>query len=396
MSREQSVGDARQNGTAHSDPEARLAIGPRVRRSPFFEATLRYGAKSFTVYNHMYMPTGYTDAVDEYWKLVRGVTLWDVACERQIEVTGPDAARFVQYLTPRNLSNCRVGRGRYVLLTGEDGGIVNDAVLLRLGRDHFWLSPGDGDALLWAQGVAIHSGMRVRIEEPDVSPLQLQGPLSPQVAHALFGDSALELGYYHLWETQLGDIPVVLARTGWSGEVGYEIYLRDGRQGDVLWERVMEAGRPWEIAPIAPSTIRSVEGGILSYVSDIRRQDDPFTLGLDRLVDLDQEADFIGKAALRRIASEGPKRRLVGLEIAGEPLAQANSAFWPVRSGEGVVGHVTRCVHSPRLEKNIGFANVAAGAARLGTALDLDAPGERRTAQIVPFPFVESQRSISR
>jgi aminomethyltransferase len=376
--------------------EPLLSIGPRVRKSPFFEATRRCGARSFTVYNHMYMPTGYTDPVDEYWKLVEGVTLWDVACERQIEVTGPDAERFVQYLTPRNLRKCGVGSCRYVLLTAEDGGIVNDAVLLRLGESHFWLSPGDGDALLWAQGAAVHSGMRVEIREPDVSPLQLQGPRSPEVARALFGDWVLDLAYYRLRETHLEDIPVVLARTGWSGEIGYEIYLRDGRRGEDLWERVMAAGRPYDIAPIAPSTIRSVEGGILSYVSDIRREDDPFTLGFDRLVDLEQEADFIGKSALRRIAKEGPKRRLVGVELDGEPLAQANAEFWPVRDAQRVVGHVTRCVHSPRLERNVGFANVSAELAGTGSELGIDAPGGRRAARVVPTPFVESKRTIPR
>jgi aminomethyltransferase len=366
-----------------------------VRRSPFFESTLRAGAVSFTVYNHMYMPTGYTDPVDEYWKLVEGVTLWDVACERQVEVRGPDAARFVQYLTPRDLSRCRPGSCRYVLLTAEDGGIVNDAVLLRLAEQHFWLSPGDGDTLLWAQGAAIHSGMRVEIVEPDVSPLQLQGPRSPQVARALFGDAALDLGYYRLRETRLDGIPLVLARTGWSGEVGYEIYLRDGLRGDELWERVMEAGRPHGIAPIAPSTIRSIEGGLLSYASDIRREDDPFTLGFDRLVDLDQEADFIGKAALRRIAEEGPRRRLVGVEIDGAPLAAGNDRFWTLRHAGGAVGHVTRCVHSPRLQRNIGFANVPIGLAAPGSGLAVEAPGGPRTARVVPTPFIEPKRKTS-
>jgi len=376
--------------------EPLLSIGPRVRKSPFFEATRRYGAKAFTVYNHMYMPTVYTDPVDEYWKLVEGVTLWDVACERQIEVTGPDAARFVQYLTPRNLSRLRIGAGLYVLLTGEDGGIVNDAVLLRLEEQRYWLSPGDGDALLWVQGAALHSGMQVGIAEPDVFPLQLQGPNSPEVARELFGDGVLELGYYRLRETRLDGIPLVVARTGWSGEVGFEIYLRDASRGDELWERVMAAGRPWKIAPIAPSTIRSVEGGLLSYASDIRREDDPFTLGLERLVDLEQEADFIGKAALRRIAAEGAKRRLVGLEIDGEPLAAGNDGFWAVHGAGGARGHVTRCVHSPRLEKNIGLANVPVALAAPGTALGVDAPGGRRGARVVPTPFVESQRTILR
>ena len=381
---------------AQEEFEPRLTIGPRVRKSPYFEATKRYGARSFTVYNHMYMPTGYMDPVDEYWKLVGGVTLWDVACERQIEVTGPDAARFVQYLTPRNLSRCRVGQCRYVLLTAGDGGIINDAVLLRLAESHFWLSPGDGDALLWAKGAAIQSGMQVTIEEPDVSPLQLQGPKSPAVARALFGDWVLDLAYYHLRETQLEDIPVVLTRTGWSGEIGYEIYLRDGGRGDELWERVMAAGRPYAIAPIAPSTIRSIEGGILSYVSDITHEDNPFTVGFDRLVDVDQEAEFIGKAALRDIKKKGAKRRLVGVEIAGEPLAGTNSEFWPVRDGERAVGRVTRCVYSPRLEKNIGFVNIPAERAGIGSELGIDAADGQRAARVVPIPFVESKKQIPR
>jgi aminomethyltransferase len=374
-------------------PEPRLTLGPRVRKSPFFEATRRYGARAFTIYNHMYMPTVYTDPVDEYWKLVKGVTLWDVACERQVEITGPEAARFAQYLTPRNLSACKAGQCRYVLLTDADGGIVNDAVMLRIAEDRFWFSPGDGDVLLWAKGAALHSGMEVEIGEPDVSPLQLQGPSSARVAAELFGDQALELRYFHLRETELGDIPVVLARTGWSGEIGYEIYLRDGRRGDELWEAVMAAGKSYGIAPIAPSAIRSVEGGILSFASDITAEDNPFTLGFDRLVDLDQDADFVGKQALRRIRREGVRRRLVGVELDGSPL-QGNDAFWPVRSGDRVVGRVTRCVHSPRLEKNIGFVNVPTERSGIGTELSVDTSDGARRARVVPTPFVESKKTI--
>jgi aminomethyltransferase len=372
-----------------------IAIGPRVRKSPFFDATLRHGAKSFTVYNHMYMPTGFSTPESEYWSLVNDVTLWDVACERQIEITGSDAARFAQYLTPRNLSKCRVGCCLYVVLCAEDGGIVNDAVLLRLAENHFWLSPGDGDVLLWAQGAAIHSGMEVQIDEPDVSPLQLQGPKSPAVARALFGDWALELGYFELRETQLDDIPVVLARTGWSGEIGYEIYLRDGRRGDELWERAMAAGKSFGIAPIPPSMIRSIEAGMLSYGADITRADDPFSAGMERLVDLDQQADFIGKQALQRIREQGVKRRLISIEIGGDPLRTGNPHSWPVLAGSREVGHVTRCVYSPQLEKNIGFAKVSADCAAIGTELALDAPGGRRPARVVRTPFVEPKKKIA-
>ncbi|HEY5657946.1 MAG TPA: glycine cleavage T C-terminal barrel domain-containing protein [Myxococcota bacterium] len=371
-----------------------ITIGPRVRKSPFFASTVRWGVQSFTIYNHMYMPTVYTDPLDEYWKLVKGVTLWDVSCERQIEISGPDAARFTQYLTPRNLSRCGVGQCRYVLLTDDGGGVVNDAVLLRLAEQRFWLSPGDGDVLLWAKGVAHHSGMDVRLEEPDVSPLQLQGPKSPDVARALFGDWATGLAYYRLRETQIDDIPVVLARTGWSGELGYEIYLQDGSRGDALWERVMKAGEPHGIAPIAPNTIRSIEGGMLSFASDITPSDNPFTLGLERLVDLDQKAEFIGKAALRRIRDRGVERRLVGVEIGGAPLAGSNSEFWPVRIGEDVVGHLTRCVHSPQLQKNIGFVNVPTARAAPGSELHIDADDGRRSARVIPVPFVAPKKRI--
>jgi glycine cleavage system aminomethyltransferase T len=298
-----------------------LSIGPRVRKSPFFDATIRYGAKAFTIYNHMYMPTVFTGAVAEYWQVVQGVTLWDVGCERQVEVTGPDAAAFVQLLTPRKMEDLQVGCCRYALLTDEAGGIVNDALALRLADNHFWLSPGDSDVLLWAQGVAVAAGMDVTLVEPDVSPLQLQGPKSAIVARALFGDDILSMKYFHFRELELDGIPLVVSRTGWCGEFGYEFFLRDGRQGADLWEKVMAAGKAEGIVPAAPNVIRSIEGALLSYRSDMTQNDNPWTVGLERLVDLDQPADFIGKAALQSICEKGPERLLVGVEIDGPPLA---------------------------------------------------------------------------
>ncbi len=371
-----------------------ITIGPRVRKSPYYKATRRYGAKAFTIYNHMFMPTVYTDPVDEYWKLVNDVTLWDVACERQIEITGPDAARLAQLVIPRNVSKLDVEQCWYVLMTAEDGGIINDAVLLRLGKNHFWLSPADGDALLWVRGIAVNAGLEVTIREPDVSPLQLQGPKSPQVAEALFGDWALDLGYYRLKETELDGIPIVLARTGWSGEIGFEIYLRDSQYGDVLWEKVMAAGKPYGIAPIAPSTIRSIEGGILAYISDITPEDNPYVLGFDRLVDLEHEADFIGKAALKKIKAEGVTRRLVGVKISGSPL-QPNEERWPMMNDHKPIGHITRCAFSPRLENNIGFANVPVDRADIGTKLEVKTPSGERQASVVPTPFFESKKLIT-
>ncbi len=373
---------------------ASISIGPRVRKSPYFEATLRHGARAFTVYNHMYMPTMYTDPVTEYWSLVNDVTVWDVACERQVEISGPDAFDLVQYLTPRDMSKCEVGQCQYLVLTDEDGGIVNDAVLLRLGEQRFWLSAGDTDALLWISGVAINSGLKVQIFEPDVSPLQLQGPNSPQVARALFGDWALQLDYYWLKETSLDGISLVVARTGWSGELGYELYLQDSARGDQLWESIMQAGKAFNIAPIAPSTIRSIEGRLLSYMSDIRRADNPYILGMDRLVQLDKPGDFIGRQALERIKAEGAKRLLVGVEIDASPLEEANEEFWPVFEDGSTIGHITRCAHSPRLDRNIGFANVPVECAALGTRLAVATPAGKRKATVCKTPWFPAQTSI--
>ncbi len=374
--------------------EPSIAIGPRVRKSPFYDATLRCGAKAFTVYNHMYMPTLYTSPIEEYWSLVEGVTLWDVSCQRQIEITGPDALRFVQLLTPRNLARCKAGQCLYVLITNQDGGIINDAVLLVLGPRHFWLSPGDGDILLWALGVAVNSQMDVTIVEPDVSPLQLQGPKSPQVAQTLFGDWILDLKYYRLRETELDGIPLVVSRTGWSGELGYELYLRDSQQGELLWQKVMSAGRMHDITPIAPNLIRSVEGALLSYGSDITLQENPYVLGLGRLVDLDKEGGFIGKQALEKVQSEGVKRRLVGVELQCAPLSASNKEPWPVTFEGEVIGRITRCTHSPRLNRNIGFANVPIEQSEPGTSLIVATPDGDEKAIVVKVPWFPAQKKI--
>jgi len=343
----------------------------------------------------MYMPTGYSDPVTEYTALVEGVTIWDVACQRQIEIIGPDAERFMQLLTPRNISSCGVNRCRYVLLTDNQGGIINDAVLLRLAEDRFWVSPGDGDAILWIQGVAACTDMDVKVFEPDVSPIQLQGPLAPAVAHKLFGELAYELGYFHMAQTELNGIPLVLSRTGWSGELGYELYLQDSSRGDELWEHVWEAGEEFDIKPITPSNIRSIEGGIFSYGSDIQRQDNPFTIGFGRLVDLDMEADFIGKAALKKIKAEGVKRKLVGVEIDGEAIT-GNDALWKVLDGDKVIGHLSRCAFSPRLQRNIGFINVPVEYADPGSQVNVATSVGPATATVVNVPWFPAEKVFDR
>jgi aminomethyltransferase len=367
--------------------------GARLRRSPFFEATQRYGCRAYTVYNHMFLPSYYDDPVKEYWHLLNEVTLWDVSVERQTEISGPDAFLFTSLLTPRDLSACRVGQGKYVLITAEDGGIVNDPVLLRLGEQHFWLAGADSDLVLYAKGLAVNSGLRVEVREPDVSPVQVQGPKSKQVVQALFGDQVLALRYYYFLETDLDGIPVVVTRTGWTSEVGYEIYLRDGNRGVELWERIMEAGRPFNIRPTGPSDIRRIEGGILNYGVDITPDTNPYEVGLERLVDLDKEANFLGRDALRRVKAEGVRRRLAGIEMDGPPV-EFNMTRWPVRKNGSTVGTVTSIIYSPRLEKNIGYAMLPVAHAALGTVLTVETPQGSARAVVAPMPFVDPQKKI--
>ncbi len=372
-----------------------FGFGTQIRKSPYFDATVRWGAKAFSVYNHMYIPRDFGDPEQNFWNLVNDAILCDVAVERQVEITGPDAARFMQLLTPRDLSKMAVGQCKYVLITNADGGILNDPILLRLGENHFWISLADSDILLWAQGVAVHSGMDVAIREPDVSPLQLQGPRSGDVMKALFGDTIMDLKYYWLREVELDGIPLIVSRTGWSSELGYELYLRDGTRGDELWEKIMAAGKPFGLKPGHTSTIRRVEGGMLSYHADADIHTNPFELGLDRLVSLDMEADFIGKAALRRIREEGVQRKQVGLIIEGAPLKGPNTTFWPITKGTNVIGKVTSAVHSPRLKQNIALAMVSADCAQLGSEVVVATADGPHAARIVEFPFYDPKKSLA-
>lgn len=372
-----------------------FGFGTQIRKSPYFDATVRWGAKGFSVYNHMYIPRDFGDPEQNFWNLVNDAILCDVAVERQVEITGPDAAKFVQMLTPRDLSKMAVGQCKYILITNADGGILNDPILLRLAENHFWISLADSDILLWAQGVAVHSGMDVHICEPDVSPLQLQGPKSGEIMRALFGDSIMDLKYYWLREVELDGIPLIVSRTGWSSELGYEIYLRDGSKGDSLWENIMAVGMQFGLKPGHTSSIRRIEGGMLSYHADADIHTNPFELGFDRLINLEMDADFIGKAALRRIKDEGVTRRQIGLIIDCDPLKGPNTTFWPINKDGQTIGKVTSAVYSPRLKQNIALAMVSAECAHVGADVEVVTMSGPTQGTLAAFPFYDPKKSIA-
>ena len=371
-----------------------FGFGTQIRKSPFFDATVRWGATGFSVYNHMYIPRDFGDPEKNFWNLVNDAILCDVAVERQVEITGPDAFQFVQLLTPRDLSKLSIGQCKYVLITNEKGGILNDPVLLRLGENHFWLSLSDSDILLWAQGVAVNSGLNVSIEEPDVSPLQLQGPKSREIMVKLFGENIRDLKYYWLKELELDGIPLVVSRTGWSTELGYELFLRDGTQGDKLWEMIMMAGNEYGLQPGHTSSIRRIEGGMLSYHADADIQTNPFEMGLERLVSLDSDINFIGKKALIEIQKKGIKRQQIGLEIEGDSLTGPNTIFWEIFCDDKIIGKVTSAVFSPRLEKNIALAMVDKNFTKIGLKLSVKINGVFRDAIIVEKPFFDPKKVL--
>jgi glycine cleavage system aminomethyltransferase T len=372
-----------------------FGFGTQIRKSPYFDSTVKWGATGFSVYNHMYIPRDFGDPEKNFWNLINDAILCDVAVERQVEITGPDAAEFTQLLTPRDLSNLSIGQCKYVLITNNEGGLLNDPILLRLGENHFWLSLGDSDILLWAQGVAINSGLDVSIKEPDVSPLQLQGPKSIDVMKSLFGENIINIKYYWLIETELNGIPLVVSRTGWSSELGYEIYLRDGSRGNELWELIMEAGKKFNLQPGHTSSIRRIEGGMLSYHADADININPFELGMDRLINLDNDNKFIGKDALIRIKETGIKRKQVGIIIDCDPLKGPNTTFWPIIKNGNQIGKITSAVYSPRLKKNIALGMVEIDHTEINTLFEIEILNNLYNARVVEKPFYDPNKKIT-
>ncbi len=370
--------------------------GARNRRTPYHEAAQRYDPKGYTVYNHMYFPIRFDTFEAEYETLLNGVTLWDVSVERCLEISGPDGFRFAQLLTPRDLSKCAVGQAKYVLICDADGGIVNDPVLTRMAENTFWFALASSDALLFARGLKnAYPDLDVTIKEADVAPLQVQGPKSKELMAKLLGEEILDLKYYYWTEAKIAGAPVVITRTGWTSEVGYEVYLTDTTKGDEVYEAIMEAGREFGIKPTGPSDIRRIEGAIFNWGADMTYENNPVEMGLDRLVDWDlPDEASISMRALRQIRARGVDRRINGVEMDGEPFPGLNDVKWPIVEGGRPIGQVTSAIYSPRLERNIGFAWLPADRSELGSTVQVESEWGPRTARVVAMPFIDPNKQI--
>jgi glycine cleavage system aminomethyltransferase T len=369
--------------------------GARNRRSPYHEAEQRYGPKGYTVYNHMYFPIRYDSFEAEFDALLNDVTVWDVAVERCLEIGGPDGLRFAQLLTPRDLSACAVGQAKYVLICDSDGGIINDPVLTRMDESTFWFALASSDALLFARGLRnAYPEWDVTIREADVAPMQIQGPKSKDLMRDLVGDEVLDIKYYYFKRFTVDGIPVVVTRTGWTSEVGYEIYLTDTARATELWEKVMKAGEPYNVRPTGPSDIRRIEGAIFNWGADMTYENNPYEMGLDRLVDDLPEEACISIAALKRIRASGVRRRINGVEIDGDPFPGLNNVKWPVVDGDRTIGKVTSAIYSPRLRKNIGYAWLPVERSAPGDAIVVRSEWGERRATVVEMPFVDPNKQI--
>jgi len=373
-----------------------FGFGTQIRKSPFFDATVKWGAKDFSVYNHMYIPRDFGNPEQNFWNLINDAILCDVAVERQVQVKGPDASKFVQMMTPRDLSTMQVGQCKYVILINQNGGVLNDPILLKVSEDKYWFSLADSDILLWAQGLAANGDYNVEITEPDVSPLQLQGPKSRDIMIKIFGDQIADLKYYWFKQFAFNNTELIISRTGWSSELGYEIFLTDSKVGNDLYEHIMKIGDPMGLKPGHTSTIRRIEGGMLSYHADMTINTNPLELGMDKFIDLNSDFDFIGKDALIKIKNDGIKRKQVGLYLDNKRMDGPNTRFWNLIYNNKIVGKITSAVYSPRLEQNIALAIVDIKYSNLNQKLIVNDGNSEFNAVVVNKPFYDPNKNLTK
>ena len=359
----------------------------RLRTSPFYQAAVAEGMTAASIYNRMIMPTTYGDPEGEYWRLLEGVSQWDVGVERQVQLKGKDAGRLAQILAARDISRCKYGQGKYVPICNHRGTIINDPILLKHADDLYWLSIADSDIWLWANAIVAERGLDVEVSEPDVSPMALQGPKAEDVVAAVLGDWVRELKYFWFRDAELEGIPLTVQRSGWSKQGGFEIYLKDGSKGTQLWNIFKEAGKPFGIGPGAPTSAERTESGLLSVGGDTDAFTNPFEVRLEKYVNLDVPDDTLGIQALRQIASDGVKRHQLGLILEGEVPAPLGFSHEDILLGGRKVGVMTNCVWSPRLKSNIGYALISVEAA-LGDEVEIARPSAPVRAKLVDLPFL--------
>ena len=360
----------------------------RIRRTPYTDRVEAAGVRGFSVVNHMLLPKAFQTTVEEdYWHLREHVQLWDVACQRQVEIKGIDAARLVQLMTPRDISSAKVGDCLYVPLIDAQAGLINDPVLLKLAEDHYWLSIADSDVLLYAKGLALGAALDVSVEEPDVSPLAIQGPKADALVAELFGEHILKLDFFKFDWIEFSGTRQLIARSGYSRQGGFEIYLRGSDLGAALWDTVSDAGQAFNIKPGCPNLIERIEGGLFSYGNEMTRENNPLELGLAKFCSLDKPVECVGHAALLQLAQAPLAREIRGVLFDGDACPVCVHP-WPVTVDGQLVGRITSAIWSPRLEKNVGLSLIERDYWAAGQGVQVDCgDGNSRQGLVSGLPF---------
>ena len=365
-----------------------LAISRRIRRTPFTERVEKLGVQGYSIVNHTLLPKAFQRPIEEdYWHLKNHVQLWDVSCQRQVEIIGPDAARLVQWMTPRDLNKAKIGQCLYISLIDHNAGMINDPILLKLGDDHFWLSIADSDVLLWAKGLSLGYGFDVIVDEPDVSPLAVQGPKAEMLMEKVFGPSVRKISYFKFDTVDFNGNKLFVSRSGYSRQGGFEIYLDQSHLGLALWDSLWEAGQEFNVAPGYPNLIERVEGGLLSYGNEMTRANNPLECNLDNYCCLDGSIDYIGRKALQRIAEIGPKQRIRGVIFEGAPAPPCDRP-WPIIAEGKQIGHTTTAVWSIQLGANLSLAMIEEDFWNTGQSVKVKTPdGLKRNGTVAKFPL---------
>lgn len=353
----------------------------RLRRTPFSQGVEAAGVKAYTVYNRMLLPTVFESVEFDYHHLKEAVQVWDVAVERQVELRGPDAAKLMQMLTPRDLRGMVPGRCFYVPIVDETGGMLNDPVAVKLAEDRWWISIADSDLLLWVKGIAIGYRLDVLVDEPDVSPLAVQGPKADDLMARVFGDAVRNIKFFRFGMFDFQGWSLAVARSGYSKQGGFEIYVEGGDIGMPLWNALFEAGSDLDVRAGCPNLIERIEGGLLSYGNDMTDDNTPHECGLGRFCDTQTAIGCIGRDALLRVAKEGPIQQVRPIEIAGDKVPGCDRA-WPVTAAGKTVGQLTSAAWSPDFGVNVAIGMIRMTHWDAGTVLQVETPEGVRDAVV--------------
>jgi dimethylsulfoniopropionate demethylase len=360
---------------------AQISPSRRLRRTPFSEGVEAAGVKGYTVYNHMLLPTVFRSIEEDYRHLKEAVQVWDVACERQVELRGPDAGRLAQMLTPRDLRGMLPGRCYYMPIVDETGGMLNDPVLVKLADDRYWISIADSDLLFWVKAIVYGYRLDVLVDEPDVSPLAVQGPRADDLMAAVFGDAVRDIRFFRFGMFEFQGRSLAVARSGYSKQGGFEIYVEGSDLGMPLWNALMEAGKPFDVRAGCPNLIERIEAGLLSYGNDMTRENTPHECGLGRFCNTQTAIGCVGRDALLRVAKDGPVRQIRAIAIEADALPPCTH-LWPVRGGKKVVGHVSSAAISPDFGGGVAIGMLRMTHWDEGTELVVEMPEGNRSAVV--------------